>query len=284
MSLTRPQMLVGTLALVGLAAGTPALLAQSAAKPDLGKLRRFEISRIIDAGTLALRSDGKTIDVHLAGVDVPDDEGDGDRAREFLEQLLLAESVYVEPIDHAEGTPPPLEKESRKQRTDARSARGAARADDAPTAAITDGSFVYAYRAPDGLFVNLELVRQAYVRVSARPKFDQLDAFRKQEAHARDAGKGVWARGRPAESKDPKSGSRGATGGEEPPRTGAKPDPKSGKPIDAAVEMVYVTKSGKKYHRQDCQFISHGSTAISLADAAKRGLEPCSRCKPPPKP
>ncbi|MBL7130488.1 MAG: hypothetical protein ISS45_03660 [Candidatus Omnitrophica bacterium] len=44
-------------------------------------------------------------------------------------------------------------------------------------------------------------------------------------------------------------------------------------------DLVYVTASGKKYHREDCRLIKNRkTTGISLADAQGRGLQPCSRC------
>lgn len=44
---------------------------------------------------------------------------------------------------------------------------------------------------------------------------------------------------------------------------------------------VYVTKSGTKYHREGCSYLSGGRTALGLADAKNQGYTPCSRCKPP---
>ena len=43
------------------------------------------------------------------------------------------------------------------------------------------------------------------------------------------------------------------------------------------IATVYVTKTGKKYHRETCRW---GKIPISLAEA-KQGYEPCSRCNPP---
>jgi len=49
----------------------------------------------------------------------------------------------------------------------------------------------------------------------------------------------------------------------------------------AASTTVYVTKSGTKYHRSGCSSLRSSSIAISLADAAQSGYEPCSICNPP---
>ena len=42
---------------------------------------------------------------------------------------------------------------------------------------------------------------------------------------------------------------------------------------------VYVTNSGKKYHRSGCQYLSSSKIPISLEDAESEGYEPCSKCR-----
>ena len=44
---------------------------------------------------------------------------------------------------------------------------------------------------------------------------------------------------------------------------------------------VYITKTGSKYHRGWCQYLSSSKIAISLSDAKAHGYDPCSVCKPP---
>ncbi|MDR3130140.1 MAG: thermonuclease family protein [Treponema sp.] len=44
---------------------------------------------------------------------------------------------------------------------------------------------------------------------------------------------------------------------------------------------VYVTKSGKSYHRENCSFLRNSKIAISLAVALRSGYAPCLTCKPP---
>lgn len=43
-------------------------------------------------------------------------------------------------------------------------------------------------------------------------------------------------------------------------------------------QTVYVTKSGKKYHKANCRSLSKSSIAISLADANAKGYQPCKVC------
>ncbi|NDI76970.1 hypothetical protein DYH56_03340 [Psychrilyobacter piezotolerans] len=43
--------------------------------------------------------------------------------------------------------------------------------------------------------------------------------------------------------------------------------------------LVYVTKSGKKYHRESCRY-NKNTRAMSVGEAKDRGLEACKVCKP----
>lgn len=45
--------------------------------------------------------------------------------------------------------------------------------------------------------------------------------------------------------------------------------------------IVYITKTGSKYHREECRYLSKSSIPISLEDAKARGYEPCSVCGAP---
>ena len=44
---------------------------------------------------------------------------------------------------------------------------------------------------------------------------------------------------------------------------------------------VYITKTGTKYHRGDCSYLSKSKISISLSDAKADGYTACSRCNPP---
>lgn len=47
---------------------------------------------------------------------------------------------------------------------------------------------------------------------------------------------------------------------------------------DTQSVTVYITRTGEKYHRSGCQYLSQSKIAISLSDARARGYTPCSRC------
>ena len=50
---------------------------------------------------------------------------------------------------------------------------------------------------------------------------------------------------------------------------------------DADEVYVYITKTGKKYHRDGCRYLKHSKILITLEDAKARGYEACKVCKPP---
>lgn len=169
--------------------------------------------------------------------------GEGPRhAAEALRDLALGESVYL--VDHESGP-----------RTDAAGRR-----------------VCYIYRAPEGLMLNLELIRQGYATAAADFAYQHLEAFKSHEARARAAGRGDFAVHEPA---DPKP---------DPAVAPAKPEtPGSGltKPTLPAVGvMVYITKNGQKYHLPTCRF-AKGAQAVTLSEAKAKGLTPCSQCDAP---
>jgi hypothetical protein len=49
---------------------------------------------------------------------------------------------------------------------------------------------------------------------------------------------------------------------------------------DPQTITVYVTRTGAKYHRDGCRYLSRSKIPMSLAEASKR-FAPCKVCKPP---
>ncbi len=50
--------------------------------------------------------------------------------------------------------------------------------------------------------------------------------------------------------------------------------------VDTEKITVYVTRTGAKYHRDGCRYLSRSKIAMSLKEAAKR-FDPCKVCRPP---
>lgn len=134
-----------------------------------------QVIRVIDGDTVVLLLEGKETRVRLIGVDTPETvhpqkavEAYGKEASRFTENLLKGESVYVE----YEPGPSKLDRYGR--------------------------TLAYLYRVPDGLFVNLEIVRQGYGHAYVAFPFQHMELFRSYERRAREAEKGLWgASGRP---------------------------------------------------------------------------------------
>lgn len=45
-----------------------------------------------------------------------------------------------------------------------------------------------------------------------------------------------------------------------------------------AATTVYITESGSKYHKANCQYLSKSKKSIDLSKAKAQGYEPCSKC------
>jgi hypothetical protein len=45
--------------------------------------------------------------------------------------------------------------------------------------------------------------------------------------------------------------------------------------------IVYVTRTGHKYHRDGCRYLRQSKIKITLKDAKEQGYTPCSICDPP---
>lgn len=50
---------------------------------------------------------------------------------------------------------------------------------------------------------------------------------------------------------------------------------------DNQTQTVYITRTGKKYHLDGCQYLTAGKIAISLKDAKAKGYTACKVCHPP---
>ena len=89
-----------------------------------------------------------------------------------------------------------------------------------------------------------------------------MEEFKQLERFAREAEKGLW----------------GAVA--LPIATPKIDTPKIEKQLDTESVMVYVTRTGTKYHRGSCSYLSKSKIPMKLSEAKKR-YGPCSRCNPP---
>lgn len=114
----------------------------------------------------------------------------------------------------------------------------------------------YVVRDRDNFDVNAELIRQGYAHAYTQYPLSRNDEFLGYQREAREQGRGLWAPALP---------------------TARGPPTEDTAPVEAE---VYVTRTGAKYHRSGCRYLSKSKVPISLADARLR-YSPCSVCNPP---
>jgi micrococcal nuclease len=110
-------------------------------------------------------------------------------------------------------------------------------------------TLAYPYRVDDDLFVNRELVAKGYAFAYTAYPFSYMAEFRAAERQAREKGLGLWG-----------------------------PDPAPVKP--SAAEVVFITRTGKAYHRAGCRALARSAMPIRLAEVGP-GYQPCAVCDPP---
>ncbi len=51
-------------------------------------------------------------------------------------------------------------------------------------------------------------------------------------------------------------------------------------PTPTKTDIVYITRTGEKYHRAGCRYLSKSQIPIERSQAISRGYTPCSVCRP----
>lgn len=208
---------------------------------DLKGTRHATLIRVIDGDTLLLQIGNKKQKFHLLGVRAPaTTELHGQLAVLFLDNLLAGEKLRIR--------------------------------DDVQIPRENDrGERVgYLHRGPDGFFVNLEMIRQAYADVDQSTEYENKKLFARLAKHSKKEQKGIW-----------KESSRTV---ESPPIATAVP----AAPIAPIGELnpetntgtVYATESGRKYHLGNCRYARNAKRRLTPSTARQQGLTPCKVCKP----
>ena len=116
--------------------------------------------------------------------------------------------------------------------------------------------WAYLYRAPDGLFINLELIRQGYNHVDTKFLLQHRGLFEYYEQRAQITGKGQWHSMTKTNVSPPKVYDNNDTD-----------------------QIVYVTRAKTKYHRDGCRFLV-SQEPMKLEEAKKNNYKPCLLCNP----
>jgi len=181
----------------------------------------YRVVRVIDGDTIELEN-GRM--VRLIGIDTPETvhpsksvEYYGKEAGEFTRKMVEGKRIKLE-LD--------IQKQDKYNRL-----------------------LAYVY-LEDGTFLNAELVKQGYAKVSTYPpNVKYVDLFTKLQVEARENSRGLWK------------------------------EEVQAYPISEG-EIVYVTKTGSKYHRGNCRYLSKSKIPIQLNEAVLN-YTPCSVCNPP---
>ena len=195
----------------------------------------YKVLKIVDGDTVDLEYGfNKKARFRLLGVDTPETvhpnkpvEPYGKEASIFLKNLLGGESVYL----RYDGDKPTRDNRGERILSDV-------------------------YRAPDGLSVNFELVRQGYARVTTKYRAPHKALLLHYAYKARQARRGLWN----LERYLPKEHT-----------------------VDPAWEhiTVYVSQTKPKYHTADCDLRGNKDwVEVTLAEA-EFDYKPCPECKPP---
>jgi len=234
----------------------------------------YSVKRVIDGDTFELETGDI---VRLIGVDVPEtSEPIGSEASKFVSSLLTGGSVRLE-----------YDRERRD---------------------LYQRLLAYAFLGET--FINAELIKRGYARAYTKYPFKQeyMDLFTQLEREAQEAGKGLWAKkamspqptgeeywlntssgvlhnsscrwyGKTKEghyTREPLGRDCSICGGAHRQAIIQKTKPSS--PEDDIT--VYVTRTGKKYHRAGCRYLRKSAIPMKLSEA-RRLYGPCSVCKPP---
>lgn len=204
---------------------------------------RGKVVGIVDGDTLDVMRDGKAARVRLWGIDTPEKrQAFGARAKQFTADHCFQKEVTVR-----------IKDQDRYKRL--------------------VGEVILA----EGVNLNQELVRagMAWWYKRYAPGDGTLEHLQETAQQSRT---GLWEDAFPIPPWKFRRGAKRSEPGktessdlEEAPKTIGK---------NLASRTVYITKSGKCYHRYDCATLKDGKYAVTLKEAAERGFTPCKRCKP----
>ena len=207
--------------------------------PQYDQLIGGEVLRVLDVNTILIRIEGKNTRYNLLGISSTGlDAAQKSQAIDALSRLLLGERIKLQP-DPSD--------------TNTRSSRAAA----------------FVYRKPDHLCVNLELVRQGYVRYSDARMSIHTKVFDHYQSAARELHRGIWGAGTPAFLESESSE-------QQPDSNTPEPQPQ---PVNTPPHTIYITKYGTKYHREGCSHLTDTATRTTR-DKVQDTHKPCKTCKP----
>lgn len=220
------------------------------AYPDDGLVDAV-VMEVLDGDSVVLLLDGELRRVEIAGADAPEwverakePRSYSVEARRFLINFIQGERVAV-----LEPDPGATDQLGRRR--------------------------AHLFRATDQTMVDLEIVRQGYGKVAARASGPYREILDWYETRAKELDRGLWG--------DRKADEPGEPGAQPPvtqsPETVTEPAKPTKEKQPAETGWVWVTKSGSKYHREDCSHLSESRKRVRREDV-KDTHEACRTCNP----
>ncbi len=272
------------------------LVVAACAPATVATVEEGVVVRAVDGDTLVVRIEGREEKVRLLGVDTPESV----HPRQPVERFGKEAAAFTRRM--AEGKTVRLRDDPSNANQD------------------RYGRLLRYVFLPDGSLLNAAIIGQGYGHAYTSYPFEKMEEFRALERQAREKERGLWApaSGDPTRleaataepvpitknpggstvASDPPGASSagtgpstGAAGKEYParaPANGAAPAPRSitGTEVGTATrvgkpeEIVYVTRTGTRYHGESCGRLARSAMPVKLGEAGKRYL-PCTLCRPP---
>ncbi len=229
--------------------------------PDPERSTEGVVLSVQDGDSVTVMLDGELRRVELLGADAPEwldrarrQRPYAEESKRFLINMLQSERVLI--FEPEPGAVDPL---------------GRRRA--------------YIFRLPDMAFIDLEIVRQGYGRVSTRAGTPYDHLLRWYETRARERERGVWGQPDDPGGEKPDDSAPPADIAPQPARTleaPAAPEPTApaAEPPPADDDgWVWVTRSGSRYHREGCSHLTSSRNRVRK-DSVQSTHEPCRSCNP----
>jgi len=124
------------------------------------------------------------------------------------------------------------------------------------------GRRLYHVWIPNVLLSELMLLTGLGIQMTIPPNTRHADFLRRAENAAMNIGLGMWSLSKPSISTYIFRQTH-------PMQARTQPS-----------DIVYVTQTGKKYHRYGCRYLRHSAIPMSRSQALASGYEPCSVCNP----
>ena len=210
--------------------------------PALPDTFKAKVVRVVDGDTIHISAAGQETTVRLTAIDCPESgQRFGEEATRFVSEVVSGKQVIIRASEH-----------------------------DKYNRLLADIILL------DGCDLSRCLVASgnAWWYRKYAPNDKVLEIL---ENEARNTKRGLWADPSPIPPWEFRHG----------PPTAFTPNPQS-TPIPTAdlspaftSQTVYITTSGKKYHRERCRYLTKSKIPIGLDDAKRRGYTPCKVCNPP---